>query len=110
MATPPLSLGLDIGSTTVKAVVLRDGEIVFSDYRRHHADVRGELRQLLEDVRRVFGEAEMTVGVTGSGGLQVADVMGVDFFQEVIAATDPGARILICGSLYLAGRVLRDNG
>jgi len=88
MATPPLSLGLDIGSTTVKAVVLRDGEIVFSDYRRHHADVRGELRQLLEDVRRVFGEAEMTVGVTGSGGLQVADVMGVDFFQEVIAATE----------------------
>jgi len=88
MANPTLSLGLDIGSTTVKAVVLRGADIVFSDYRRHHADVRGELRQLLDDVRRVFPEAELTAGVTGSGGLHVADMMGVDFFQEVIAATE----------------------
>lgn len=83
-----LALGLDVGSTTVKAVVLRDGEVVFSDYRRHHADVRGELRVLVEDVRRAFGTAPMTVGVTGSGGLHVAELMGVDFFQEVIAATE----------------------
>ena len=83
-----LSLGLDIGSTTVKAVVLRDAEIVFSDYRRHHADVRGELRELLEVVRGAFGAAPLSVGITGSGGVHVAEVMGVDFFQEVIAATE----------------------
>ena len=45
------SLGLDIGSTTVKAVVLDDsdslGDVLFSDYRRHHADARGEVRRLL---------------------------------------------------------------
>nr|NLI50164.1 activase [Propionibacterium sp.] len=88
MQSSQLALGLDIGSTTVKAVVLREGAIVFSDYRRHHADVRGELRELIEDVRREFGAAPMTVGVTGSGGLHVAELMGVDFFQEVIAATE----------------------
>ena len=49
MVTTP-SLGLDIGSTTVKAVVIRDGETLFQDYRRHDADVRGELRQLLTEI------------------------------------------------------------
>ncbi len=88
MESSQLALGLDVGSTTVKAVVLREGEVVFSDYRRHHADVRGELRDLVEDVKRAFGAAPMTVGVTGSGGLHVAELMGVDFFQEVIAATE----------------------
>ena len=93
MATPPLSLGLDIGSTTVKAVVLAGDDIVFSDYRRHHADVRGELRDLIEDVRRHFTDEPMTVGVTGSGGLHVSELMGVDFYQEVIAATEVIERI-----------------
>ena len=88
MPTTQLSLGLDVGSTTVKAVVRGGGDILFSDYRRHHADVRGELRQLLSDVARTFPTQTMTVGVTGSGGLQVADAMGVDFYQEVIAATE----------------------
>ena len=42
-----LSMGLDIGSTTVKAVVLDADRVVHADYRRHHADVRGELRALV---------------------------------------------------------------
>lgn len=36
-----LKLGIDIGSTTVKAVLLAGRQVIFSDYRRHHADVRG---------------------------------------------------------------------
>lgn len=88
MAHQPLALGLDIGSTTVKAVVLRDGRIVFSDYRRHNADVRGELRSLLDDIGRAFPASPLTVSVTGSGGLAVAQMMGVTFVQEVIAATE----------------------
>jgi len=84
----PLALGLDIGSTTVKAVVVRGTDIVFSDYRRHNADVRGELRQLLADIGRVFPTTPLVAGVTGSGGLQVAQLMDVPFVQEVIAATE----------------------
>lgn len=45
----PLKLGIDIGSTTVKAVLLDGRQVIFSDYRRHHADVRGELAGLLRD-------------------------------------------------------------
>ena len=50
MVPEPLRLGLDIGSTTVKAVVLDGDEVVYSDYRRHNADVRGEVLSLLLDV------------------------------------------------------------
>lgn len=83
-----LSLGLDIGSTTVKAVVLDGGRVLFSDYRRHHADVRGEVRALLDRIGRMLPNLSMAAAVTGSGGLQVAELMGVPFVQEVIAATE----------------------
>jgi activator of 2-hydroxyglutaryl-CoA dehydratase len=43
-----LSLGLDVGSTTVKAVVLDEDGLRFCSYRRHNADARGALRTLLE--------------------------------------------------------------
>lgn len=49
-------MGLDIGSTTVKAVVLEGDHTVYADYRRHHADVRGELRTLVGEIADAFGE------------------------------------------------------
>ena len=85
--TVSLSLGLDVGSTTVKAVVTDGDEIVFSDYRRHNADVRGELANLLRDVQAHFPHDLVKVAMTGSGGLGVAKAMGIQFVQEVIAST-----------------------
>jgi predicted CoA-substrate-specific enzyme activase len=82
-----LRLGLDIGSTTVKAVVMDKDGVVFSDYRRHQASVRSSLGELLGEIGEVFGDNCFTTAVTGSGGLQVADLMGVPFVQEVIAGT-----------------------
>ena len=90
----PLALGLDVGSTTVKAVVFRGTEIVFSDYRRHHADVRGELRQLLLEINATFPEDTFVIAMTGSGGLGIAHVMGVQFVQEVIAGTEAIERFI----------------
>ncbi|MFT8394724.1 acyl-CoA dehydratase activase-related protein [Propionibacterium sp.] len=87
MTDDVLKLGLDVGSTTVKAVVMNNGEIVFSDYRRHNADVRGEMKKLLLDIRDRFPDDVFRVAMTGSGGLGVARLMGIDFHQEVIAAT-----------------------
>jgi predicted CoA-substrate-specific enzyme activase len=81
------SLGLDIGSTTVKAVVLDGGSTLFSCYRRHNADARGALRTLLQEVADRLPGRPLHVAVTGSAGLSVADVMGVEFVQEVIAGT-----------------------
>ena len=82
------SLGLDIGSTTVKAVVIDDGELVHSAYRRHNADVRGELGTLLGEVAERFPGRPFHTAVTGSAGLTIAELLGVDFVQEVIAATE----------------------
>lgn len=88
MNIQPLKLGLDIGSTTVKALVLDGDQVVFSDYRRHHADARGELRRLLTDIVSAVPNRSMCAAVTGSGGLQVAKLLKVPFVQEVIAATE----------------------
>lgn len=83
-----LSLGLDVGSTTVKAVVMDGKQMLFSDYRRHNADVRGELAKLLSDVEKEFPGDAVKVAMTGSGGLGVAKAMGIQFSQEVITATE----------------------
>lgn len=91
--TGTLSLGLDVGSTTVKAVVTNGSEILFSDYRRHNADVRGELAKLLRDIEKQFPTDALCVAMTGSGGLGVAKAMGVQFVQEVIASTEAIERL-----------------
>jgi predicted CoA-substrate-specific enzyme activase len=95
-AAKPLRVGLDIGSTTVKAVVLDDSDslsdVLFSDYRRHHANVRATVAGLLQDIRaelerRGRGDDLIRLAITGSGGLGLADHMHVSFVQEVIAET-----------------------
>ncbi|MHB1452501.1 MAG: acyl-CoA dehydratase activase-related protein [Saccharofermentanales bacterium] len=82
-----LALGLDIGSTTIKIAILRDGELIYNLYRRHNSDIRKELESCFRDARESFPEDEFTVNVTGSGGLSVAKWIDVDFVQEVIAGT-----------------------
>ena len=93
----PLRVGLDIGSTTVKAVVLDQADslsqTLFSDYRRHHANVRATVAGLLADVRTMLeergrGDEPIRLAITGSGGLALADSLHVPFVQEVIAETE----------------------
>lgn len=89
-----LHLGLDIGSTTVKAVILDQDRIVFRDYRRHNADVRGELRKLMGDIESAHPGVRFHCAVTGSGGVHVAELMGAGFVQEVIASTEAVQRFV----------------
>ena len=93
----PLRVGLDIGSTTVKAVVLDQsdslGDTLFSDYRRHHANVRATVVGLLVDIHKKLvdlgrGDEPIRLSITGSGGLALADNLHVPFIQEVIAETE----------------------
>lgn len=114
-----LRMGLDIGSTTIKLVLLPEHSPaapagarpdpasvspvspVFAEYRRHNADVRGELTRLLGEVARVYPGAVVRGAVTGSAGLSLATLMGLPFVQEVIAETetvrvcDPQADVVI---------------
>ncbi|MDD5901442.1 MAG: acyl-CoA dehydratase activase-related protein [Lachnospiraceae bacterium] len=80
------SLGIDIGSTTVKIAILDpSGLVVFSDYTRHYADIQGTLASLLEKAKDALGELVLHPVITGSGGLTIAKHLEVPFVQEVVA-------------------------
>ena len=80
------SLGIDIGSTTVKVAILdRDHNILFSDYERHYANIRETLSSLLNRAYTQLGNLSLRPMITGSGGLTLANHLGVPFTQEVIA-------------------------
>lgn len=81
-----LHLGLDAGSTTVKAVVLDESmKPVFSAYRRHFSDVRKSIKSMLAEACARFPAGRFTVTVTGSAGLLVSRLLDVPFIQEVVA-------------------------
>lgn len=80
------TLGIDIGSTTVKIAILNEkNEILFSDYRRHFANIRETLSDLLKESYDKLGDLILYPMITGSGGLTLANHLAVPFTQEVIA-------------------------
>ncbi|MCR4651840.1 MAG: 2-hydroxyacyl-CoA dehydratase [Lachnospiraceae bacterium] len=88
MALSHMTLGIDIGSTTVKIAILdSDNELVFSDYRRHLADIQGTLSILLKKAGDELGDIILHPVITGSGGLTLANHLEVPFTQEVIAVS-----------------------
>ena len=61
------SLGIDIGSTTVKIAILdQDNNLVFSDYERHYANIQETLALLLDKARKQLGSIELSPMITGS--------------------------------------------
>ena len=82
------TLGIDIGSTTVKIAILdMDNEVVFSDYERHFANIQETLSDLLGRAIYKLGAIHVSPVITGSGGLTLAKHLGVPFVQEVIAVS-----------------------
>ncbi len=80
------TLGIDIGSTTVKIAVLNpEHRLVFSDYERHFANIQETLASLLERAEQALGAFTVAPTITGSGGLALAKHLEVPFVQEVVA-------------------------
>ena len=80
------TLGIDIGSTTVKIAVLdADKNLLFSDYERHYANIQETLASLINKAKDQLGELTVSPVITGSGGLTLANHMEIPFVQEVIA-------------------------
>ena len=80
------TLGIDIGSTTVKITILDENkELIFSDYERHFANIQETLSDLLSRALHQLGTIKVAPVITGSGGLTLANNLGIDFVQEVIA-------------------------
>ncbi|MFR6674139.1 MAG: acyl-CoA dehydratase activase-related protein [Enterococcus avium] len=83
-----LRAGIDVGSTTVKLVILNEqNESIFSKYERHFSDVKTATERVLREAESMIDTQGMTMSITGSGGMGLADVLEIPFVQEVIACT-----------------------
>lgn len=82
-----MRIGLDIGSTTVKCVVLNEkNEIKYSIYERHYSQITSKIAEILNRVKNEIDSPENAlIAISGSAGMGVADKCGVDFVQEVYA-------------------------
>jgi len=82
------TLGIDIGSTTVKIAILDDAHtLLFADYERHFANIKETLHTLLLKASKELGNITLHPMITGSGGLTLANHLVVPFVQEVIAVS-----------------------
>lgn len=83
------NLGIDVGSTTVKAVVLsEDDNILYKEYRRHFSDVKKAVSDQLKDIFKKLGNINVRTVITGSGGIGLSKKVGIKFEQEVISSTE----------------------
>ncbi len=82
-------VGLDIGSTTVKVAVIGDnGELLYSQYKRHFSDIRKTVSDIIADAGEKLAGEKVMIAVTGSGGISVSKWLGIPFVQEVAAGTN----------------------
>ncbi len=88
MAVSDIYIGLDIGSTTVKIVVLNsDNAVVYSKYQRHLSEVRETVVTVLREVAERFAGAGWHISLTGSSAISLASELELPFVQEVIASS-----------------------
>ena len=81
-----LHVGLDVGSTTVKIIVMNENnEIIYKDYQRHYSDTKNTVCNVLENLNNQYPNSYFTLALTGSGALSVSKFLQVNFIQEVVA-------------------------
>lgn len=80
------NVGLDIGSTTVKMVIMNKAQVIIhKKYTRHYSDIKNTVIKMFEEAHAVLQHEQVTFSITGSGGFNVAHTLGIEFVQEVIA-------------------------
>ena len=83
-----LRMGIDVGSTTVKVVLLDEQDnYLYKKYIRHYANILDTVHTLLQEAQVGYEEAKVHIAITGSGGMAMADKVRIPFVQEVIAET-----------------------
>nr|MBP7473205.1 2-hydroxyglutaryl-CoA dehydratase [Prevotella sp.] len=84
----PYRIGLDVGSTTAKIAVLdNQDKIIYSGYERHNARIDELINKYFDELSALIGNAKVSICVTGSIGMAVAEQLNAEFIQEVVAAT-----------------------
>ncbi|MFV0468580.1 MAG: acyl-CoA dehydratase activase-related protein [Dysgonomonas sp.] len=82
-------IGLDVGSTTAKMVVVDEtDEIIFSKYERHHANVSDAVFALFEELMQIVGDCYLKLTITGSAGMGLTERLFIPFEQEVVAVAN----------------------
>ncbi|WP_339361937.1 acyl-CoA dehydratase activase-related protein [Vallitalea maricola] len=83
-----LHVGFDIGSTTIKIVVLNQHKkIIFSKYKRHYSDIKESVKELIKEVYDKYTDSNITINVSGSAGLGISEKLDIPFIQEVISCS-----------------------
>ena len=78
--------GLDVGSTTVKIVVMNDDlETIHTSYKRHFSDTKNTVCNVLEELAENYPECEFTIALTGSGAMSASNFLDLPFIQEVVS-------------------------
>ncbi|MGI6030517.1 MAG: acyl-CoA dehydratase activase [Eubacteriales bacterium] len=80
-----INVGIDIGSTTAKVVVMDQDAVVFQRYERHFSQVRQKTVELLREARPVLEGKQFRIAISGSAGFGVSKAADVEFVQEVFA-------------------------
>ncbi|MDO4181552.1 MAG: hypothetical protein Q4D36_09735, partial [Bacteroidales bacterium] len=82
------NIGIDVGSTTLKTVLIdsETGHIIQDTYQRHQTKVKECLHNCLQSIQEEWGEAHLSVCLTGSVGMGIAERWSLPFVQEVVAA------------------------
>ena len=79
-------VGLDVGSTTVKIVVMNNSlDVLYTSYTRHFSDTKNTVCNVLVDLKKRFSDGEFTIALTGSGAMSAAGFLDVPFIQEVVS-------------------------
>lgn len=83
-----ISLGIDIGSTTAKIVIIKDSKIIYSKYERHFSQVRPKTLELVKEIKDLIDGETFNVAISGSAGLGMARSADLPFVQEVFATAE----------------------
>ncbi len=78
-----LLLGIDIGSTTAKVVLVENEKIIYSKYERHYSKVREKTAEMLTEIKPIIGQRSFKAAISGSAGMGLAQVANIPFAQEV---------------------------
>ena len=83
-----MRLGIDVGSTTVKLVLIDENDkIIYRRYERHMSSVFSKVKELLGEMMAEMGDIQVRTVITGSGGLALADAIEAKFEQEVVTCS-----------------------
>ena len=83
-----ISLGIDIGSTTAKIVIIKDSKVIYSKYERHFSQVRPKTLELVKEIKDLIDGETFNVAISGSAGLGMARSADLPFVQEVFATAE----------------------